>query len=757
MAKRIDIPRDDLRYHLEAGLSYADIADKYGCSASTISKRVKEYGLDKPLESSENRSDDMSEDKKPEMGIGLDIGTMNLVSARKIGTSVETKRVRDAFLDLDIDAKKMLKLSGVSFIEYDDRILILGDPAIETANLFKREARRPLSQGLISSSEIDALEVLSILIEQVVGKPQEEGEVCYYSIPAAPLDMPGQDVVYHEAVFAKILDELGYDPISGNEAMAIIYSECASDNFSGIGISFGSGMVNCALSYMTMPIMEFSLARCLSKDFPIDTPSGMKPVSGIRPGDLVLGQDGAYTEVLEVFNNGHREELYQLQLEGLPFAPVDVTGDHKISVRRGAQWEWVAAQDAREGDIVGVPRIPYRGNHSSYYFCREDGQNVTVTKSRNLGRFLGMFLGDGSTCLYKNGQSNSGGRVRLAFNRKDAQLVQKYQDVINDLFGRFPSVVSRTEVEMDLINLEYHKIADHLKSKCYNGVGDKILPLPVHEIPDQMAVGVLEGLLDSDGSRTEKGFEFYNTSETLVRSMSHLLNRFGIWHTIEKRDPRQGGVNSRGVQIEGRKDSYTVRIRDAVAVSVLGALISKEGNSLRYPSGHFAERKVLSVETIPYDDDVYDISIGESHHAFATWGAVVHNCGDWIDQNASKAVGSTASRLCSIKEKGIDLTNPQSREEEALVVYYKSLIKYALDNIGKQFKNTQNDTELKEAIPIIVSGGTSLAGGFLDLFKEVFEKQRKRFPIEISEIRQADDPMTSVAQGLLVQSMQEYV
>lgn len=343
--------------------------------------------------------------KKPapqfSLGQGLDIGTMNLVSARKKGSKIQTKRMRDCFLDLDLDAKKMLALAkDVSYVEQEDRLLILGDAAIETANIFGREARRPLAGGLISSSEIDALEVLSILIENVVGPPLEDGEVCVYSIPAAPLDNPDQDVIYHEAVFERILSDLGYDAISGNEALAIIYSECADTMFSGIGISFGSGMTNIAMSYKTISV-----------------------------------------------------------------------DDLEFSVQRG---------------------------------------------------------------------------------------------------------------------------------------------------------------------------------------------------------------------------------------------------------------------------------------------------GDWIDGSSANSVGSTASKMCMIKESGLNLMDPSEgpekyqREREALVMYYKALISYAIDKIAKKFKSSKGNVELNEPIPIVISGGTSLAKGFVELFQQVFEKKRRRFPIEVSEIRHADDPMTAVAQGLLIQAMQEY-
>jgi hypothetical protein len=300
--------------------------------------------------------------------------------------------MRDAFLDLDAGAKKMLKLSGVQFIDRgDDGIIIVGDAALEMANVFGREARRPLSQGLIASGEMDALEVLGVMVKNVLGEPATDKEICYFSVPASPVDET-RDVVYHRGVFERIIEECGYAAYASNEAMAIIYAETAKDGFSGLGISFGSGMCNLALSVSGMEGMSFSVARG----------------------------------------------------------------------------------------------------------------------------------------------------------------------------------------------------------------------------------------------------------------------------------------------------------------------------------------------------------------------------GDWIDGGAAKATGATQSRMCALKERGIDLLNPQSREEEALALYYKSLIEYCIDQTAKEFDRIRDRFALPKPIPIIVSGGTSLAGNFLPFFKMVFDKKRKRFPIEVSEIRQAEDPLNAVARGLLIQAVQEY-
>jgi len=321
-------------------------------------------------------------------GVGIDCGTMNFVAARRSGKKVGYSRIRDAFVDLPMEHKRMLKLSNTAFAEMEGRLIVVGDDALSTANLLNKEIRRPLQGGLVSAGELDAQAVISLMMRQVLGEPLVDNEKCCYSVPAPAVDVQGSDVTYHSAILGKILRELNYAPEPINEAMAIIYSECGTDNFCGLGISYGSGMTNVCLSYNAMSALEFSLGRG----------------------------------------------------------------------------------------------------------------------------------------------------------------------------------------------------------------------------------------------------------------------------------------------------------------------------------------------------------------------------GDFIDKNAARAVGSTAAKMCALKESGIDITNPKSRDEEAINLYIQTLIDYTIDNIIAQFVKVKSELLVPKPIPIIVSGGTSLAGGFLDKFKERFEKYKSRFPIEISEVRHAGDPMTAVAAGLLVLS-----
>lgn len=196
-----------------------------------------------------------------QFGVGLDIGTMNIVAARQSQSRNVITRIRDAFLDLPLDSKRMLNMSGVPFVQREDDILILGDKALQVANMFGKEARRPLAGGLVSASETDALGVLGTLVRNVLGEPKTPGEHCFFSVPAAPVDDPTKSVVYHTGIFNKIVRECGFTPHASNEAMAIIFSDAAPEEFSGISVSFGSGMTNVALAMNAIEGFSFSVAR----------------------------------------------------------------------------------------------------------------------------------------------------------------------------------------------------------------------------------------------------------------------------------------------------------------------------------------------------------------------------------------------------------------------------------------------------------------------------------------------------------------
>lgn len=192
--------------------------------------------------------------------IGADLGTMFIVVSRS--DSDEIKMMRNMFLELNSDEIEISELSDMNYVKNQEgKVYILGDDAFKYANIFGKEVSRPMQSGLISSKELGAIEVLTLMLKNLIGGGIVDKEVyCSYSVPAEAID-EGRSIIYHERVFGKIFNTLKISNRSVNEAMAIIYSECAKEKFSGISLSMGSGMCNTCLSFKGVEVMKFSTAR----------------------------------------------------------------------------------------------------------------------------------------------------------------------------------------------------------------------------------------------------------------------------------------------------------------------------------------------------------------------------------------------------------------------------------------------------------------------------------------------------------------
>lgn len=200
------------------------------------------------------------------LSVGLDIGTCFLVCARLKENKIIFKTQRDAFFDIEntIMSKGMLNKLKANYIESEDKknLFILGEEALQLANFFNKEARRPLAKGVISTREKESLAMIKVLLHSLVGDPIENGEKLYYSSPASPIDAEYNNV-YHENVLKSFLNSFGYSAQSINEAFAIVWSELDDEDFTGMSLSFGAGMVNCALSFIGISEKshQFSIAR----------------------------------------------------------------------------------------------------------------------------------------------------------------------------------------------------------------------------------------------------------------------------------------------------------------------------------------------------------------------------------------------------------------------------------------------------------------------------------------------------------------
>ena len=197
------------------------------------------------------------------LGVGLDLGTSYIVTAREVrGSVVLVKSERNAFLSVKYDKvnQSLLQELRMKYVSVGGRMYILGQSALDLSNIFNKEAQRPMKQGILNPSEVESVPMIKMLVKSLLWNPRREKEPCCFSIPSPPIDRD-QDTIYHRSVFESILRGFGFQPIIVDEGYAVVLAELGYEDFTGIGISCGGGMVNICAAFRSVPAISFSISR----------------------------------------------------------------------------------------------------------------------------------------------------------------------------------------------------------------------------------------------------------------------------------------------------------------------------------------------------------------------------------------------------------------------------------------------------------------------------------------------------------------
>ncbi|HYW42321.1 MAG TPA: hypothetical protein VE959_05665 [Bryobacteraceae bacterium] len=205
--------------------------------------------------------------------VGLDVGTSRIVVARSAGGQYQYDAQLNAFLTLPYSklAVSLLERENVFHEVIGSEILVAGNDAQRFAEVFHAETRRPMVNGVINPHEPHGLPVIRGIIRKLVGKAAAQGQKIYFSVPAPMASEKGGNT-YHEASIRQILLDLGYEPTPIQEGLAVIFGELDNSNYTGIGISCGSGLCNVCLAVLSVPVISFSVPK--AGDF-IDTQAAM--------------------------------------------------------------------------------------------------------------------------------------------------------------------------------------------------------------------------------------------------------------------------------------------------------------------------------------------------------------------------------------------------------------------------------------------------------------------------------------------------
>jgi hypothetical protein len=194
--------------------------------------------------------------------LGLDVGTSRIVVARNGEKDCQYDSQLNAFLTIPFSklAESLLQRENVFHEVQGSDIVVAGNEARRFAEIFHVETRRPMANGVLNPQEPHSLAVIRRIIGKLMGRAAVEGQRVFFSVPA-PVGEGDGGIPYHEASMRLILTELGYKPTPIQEGLAVVFGELATSNFTGIGVSCGSGLCNACLAVLSVPVLSFSIPK----------------------------------------------------------------------------------------------------------------------------------------------------------------------------------------------------------------------------------------------------------------------------------------------------------------------------------------------------------------------------------------------------------------------------------------------------------------------------------------------------------------
>jgi hypothetical protein len=205
--------------------------------------------------------------------IGIDVGTSRIVVARHADRKYAYEAQLNAFITLPYSrlAESLLTRENVFHEVYGNEIVVAGNDADRFAEVFHAETRRPMVNGLLNPKEPHGVAVIRMIIAKLLGKAVSDKQKAVFSVPAKGI-AGDNGLPYHEASIRQILGELGYQPQPIEEGLAVVFGELGASNYTGVGVSCGSGLCNICLAVLSVPVISFSVGK--AGDF-IDSSAAM--------------------------------------------------------------------------------------------------------------------------------------------------------------------------------------------------------------------------------------------------------------------------------------------------------------------------------------------------------------------------------------------------------------------------------------------------------------------------------------------------
>lgn len=196
------------------------------------------------------------------MSVALDLGSHWIRSLRYRGEALSARRQRSSFAVIpDVPAQReRLRAARIGFATCDGNLVLMGDSAIELSRVFDMPAMELLPGAMVPQQNPVARQIAGILVDALLGQPQESDEVCCFIQPAQVVDARderGESLEF----FRRLIRLKGYWPLPMSAGQALVFAELARDGFTGIATVLGASGAELCVTHRGVPLFSRSIPR----------------------------------------------------------------------------------------------------------------------------------------------------------------------------------------------------------------------------------------------------------------------------------------------------------------------------------------------------------------------------------------------------------------------------------------------------------------------------------------------------------------
>lgn len=363
----------------------------------------------------------------------------------------------------------------------------------------------------------------------------------------------------------------------------------------------------------------------------------------------------------------------------------------------------------------------------------------------DLLRLFGYYLAEGH--ISKSKKKPNSKTLVFTFNKNEEEYLEDIEKIVKKYFG-LDCLISDTKTANQITI--YSTIVAHLFEKLFDsGAPKKRIPHEWIYLPEEKQISLLKGYMRGDGFRIPKRIGFNTTSRILAEQLQIILNRFGIYSSLQitKKGKYTSEINGR--KFKAKHDRYDVWIYGKAKEkfnSMLDNMFKLDEKKVPKPerwkkTDRYIFVPITKISKRQYSGYVYNFSVKASN-SYNIHGVAVSNCN--IPMKHSYRARSISNVIKELKyiQKNMPFLNEIMFEDDTFAANKERTIKLCDAIINEGIKltwstNARVNTDLETLQKMKQAGCRLVCVGFetpnQNVLNSILKGQTKEMQVDFKK------------------------